>query len=85
MISNVIYKGFACACVCACVCADGSGAPKAAPLPGAECCGVDTAFLWHPAGFLLPPLHPALQKQQVLSRLKCILCINTHTHIYLLN
>lgn len=47
------------------MCADGSGAPKAVSLPSTECCGVDAALLWHPAGLLLPPLHPALQKQQV--------------------
>lgn len=52
-------------CVCVCVCADGSGAPQAVSLPSVECCGVDTAVLWHPAGSLLPLLHTALQKQQV--------------------
>lgn len=63
------FKGFACACVCA----DGSGAPKAASLPSVKCCGVDTALLWHPADFLFPPLHSALQKQQVDYKRKALM------------
>lgn len=59
--SGSVLRGF----VRSCVFAEGSGAPKAVSLPGVECCGVDAALLWHPAVFLLPPLHPALQKQQV--------------------
>lgn len=62
------FKGFACVCVCA----DGSGAPKATTLPCAERCGVDAALLWHPADFVLPPLYPALQKQQVVCKGKYI-------------
>ncbi len=54
------------------VCAGCSGAPTAVSLPGAQCCGVDAALRWHPAGFLLPPLHPALQKQQVDYKMKYI-------------
>ena len=61
-ISDGILRGVH---VHVCVCTAGSGAPEALALPGAECCGVDAALLWHPAGLLLPPLHAALQKQQV--------------------
>ena len=57
-------------CTCVCVCAGSSGAPEAVSLSGVKCRGVDAALLWHPAGFLLPPLHPALQKQQVDHQLK---------------
>lgn len=45
--------------------ADGSRAPEALSLIGANCCGVDAPLLWNPVGILLPPFHPALQKQQV--------------------
>lgn len=54
-----------CVFVCVHMCAVGSGAPKVGSLPSVKCCGVDAALLWHPAGFLLPPLHSALQKKQV--------------------
>lgn len=57
--------------------AAGSGAPEAAPLPGAERRSVDAALLRHAPGFLLPPLHPALQKQQVPCKQKTIQYANT--------
>lgn len=50
------------------VCVDDS--PKATTISCAQCCGVDTALLWHPVGVVLPPFHAALQKQQVVCKVK---------------
>lgn len=61
------FKGFVCIHVCA------DGFPKATTVPCAKCCGVDTALLWHPVDFVLPSFYSALQKQQVVCKVKYIL------------